>query len=117
MTQYIQFATADGGTILVEIPEEETYEAGIVKAGLGEKLQEAVVEAGTTFEDGLEVVERVAGAFIRKVQSLTDPPDEVEVTFGLKVTGEVGNFAVAKVGAEANYEVTFIWKREKLENK
>ena len=39
-------------------------------------------------------------------------PDEVEVTFGLKAAGEAGNFAVAKVGAEASYTVTLKWKRE-----
>lgn len=113
MTHYIQFTTADGSTILVEAAEEETYQPGVVKAGLGEKVQEAVVQAQTTFEDGLEVVRRNAAAFIKKVRSLSDPPDEVEVAFGLKATGEVGNFAVAKAGAEANYEVTLTWKREK----
>jgi hypothetical protein len=113
MAQYIQFVTADGSTILVEVTEEETYQPGVVKAGLGEKVQEAVVEAKATFEDGMEVIHRVARAFIKKIRSLTDPPDEVEITFGLKATGELGNFAVAKAGAEANYEVTLTWKREK----
>ena len=32
-----------------------------------------------------------------------------EVGFGLKVTGEVGNVAVARAGGEANYDVKFIW--------
>jgi hypothetical protein len=113
VTHYIQFTTADGSTILVEVTEEETYQPGVVKAGLGEKVQEAVVKAETTFEDGLEVIHRVAGAFIEKIRGLTDPPDEVEVTFGLKATGELGNFAIAKAGAEANYEVTLTWKRER----
>ena len=113
MAQYIQFFTADGGTILVEAAEEETYQPGMVKAGLGERVQEAVVEARATFEDGIEVIHRVAGAFIKKIRSLADPPDEVEISFGLKATGELGNFAVAKAGAEANYKVTLTWKRDK----
>jgi hypothetical protein len=36
--------------------------------------------------------------------------DEVEVKFGLTTTGELGNFAIGKVGVEANYEVTLKWK-------
>jgi len=112
MANYIQFTTVDGSTILVEVTEEETYQPGVVKAGLGEKVHEAVVQAQATFEDGLEVVRRNAAAFIEKVRSLSDPPDEVEVTFGLKATGELGNFAVAKAGAEANYTVKLTWKRE-----
>ena len=32
--------------------------------------------------------------------------------FGPKATGELDSFAVAKVGAEANYAVTLTWKRE-----
>lgn len=112
MTNYIQFATEDGSTILVEAAEDEAYQPGVVKAGLKDKVQGAVVQAQATFEDGLEVIRRNAAAFIKKVRSLSDPPDEVEVSFGLKATGELGNFAVAKAGAEASYTVTLKWKRE-----
>jgi len=113
MAQYIPFTADDGSTILVEVAEEETYQAGVVKAALEEKVQEAVGQTQAVFEDALDVVRRVAGAFIKKVRSLGDPPDEVEVTFGLKATGEFGTFAVAKAGAEANYTVKLTWKREK----
>jgi hypothetical protein len=43
--------------------------------------------------------------------------DEVELSFGIMVTGEVGDFAVAKIGMEANYEVTLKWKKEALKTK
>ena len=100
MPHYIQFTTEDGGTILVEAAEEETYQPGVVKAGLRDKVKETVAQAQNSFEDGLEVVRRNASAFIKKVRGLSDPPDEVEVSFGLKATGEVGNFAVANVGLD-----------------
>ena len=111
MTHYIQFETEDGATILVEVAEDETG-AGLVKAGLRDAAQGVVSQAQDSFEQGLEVVRHNAGAFIKKVRSLSDPPDEVQVTFGLKATGEVGNFAVAKAGAEASYTVKLKWKRE-----
>jgi hypothetical protein len=112
MAEYIQFSTEDGATILVETAETETYQAGVVKSGLGDKVQDTVVAAKASFEDGLEIVHHNAAVFIKKVRGLSDPPDEVEIVFGLKATGELGNFAVAKAGAEASYEVTLNWKRE-----
>ena len=113
MTDYIQFTTEDGGTILVETAEKETVQPGVVKAGLKQEAEKAVAKAQATFEQGLEIVRHNATAFIKKVRGLSDPPDEVEMTFGLKATGEAGNFAVAKAGAEANYTVKLTWKREK----
>ena len=41
--------------------------------------------------------------------------DEVEVSFGLKAVGEAGNFAIGKVGMEANYVVKLKWSGEKQE--
>ncbi len=113
MTHYIQFTTDDGATILVEAAAEaDMPQSGVVKAGLREKTEEAIAQAKASFETGLEVIRHNAKAFITKVRELPDPPDEVEVTFGLLATGEVGNFAVAKVGTEASYTVTLKWKRE-----
>jgi hypothetical protein len=121
MTRYIQYSTADGGAVLVEVEaaesmEETTSTEDLVKAGvideMEKKTKEVIDRAKDTFEDGLEVVRRNADAFIRKLSGLADPPDEVEVAFGLKATGEAGNFAVAKVGMEANYTVKLVWKRE-----
>jgi hypothetical protein len=39
--------------------------------------------------------------------------EEVEVSFGLKAMGELGTFAVGKVGLEANYQVTLKWSNKK----
>ena len=35
----------------------------------------------------------------------------MEITFGLKATGEVGNLAVGKVAGESNYQVKMVWRR------
>jgi hypothetical protein len=97
MARYIQYQTADGGTVLVEV-EGEAGDAvpkeGVVKAGrrVGEAVQDAVEEVQIKFEDAMEVVRRNAATIISKVkEGLVDPPDEVEVTFGLKATGELGS--------------------------
>ena len=38
-------------------------------------------------------------------------PDEVQVKFGIKVTG-TANWLIAKAATEANFEVTLVWSRD-----
>ncbi|MFQ5856205.1 MAG: CU044_2847 family protein [Anaerolineae bacterium] len=111
MTQYIQFPTADGGTILVEVAEKPE---GLVKAGLGEKVQEGIVKVRDTFEATImETVRRNAEIFIQTMQTISDPPAEAEITFGVKAAAEAGYSAIAKASGESSYTVTLTWKREK----
>jgi hypothetical protein len=114
MSRYVQYQTENGGIVLVEVENgEEDIQSGVVRAGrLGDKLQDTVVETQTRFEDAMETVRHSAQTIIKKIKGLSDPPDEVEVIFGLKAVGEFGNMAVAKAGVEANYTVKLTWKRE-----
>jgi len=113
MARYLKYQTADGDVVLVEVESEAQPQEGVVRAGrVGDKVRDAVEEVQTRFEDAMNAVRHNAQTIIDKVEGLSDKPDEVEVTFGLKATGELGNFAVAKAGAEANYVITMTWKRE-----
>ncbi|MBW4579617.1 MAG: hypothetical protein KME42_08605 [Tildeniella nuda ZEHNDER 1965/U140] len=114
MTQYIEFKTADNSTFLIEVDTAETLPSkGVAKAGLKEKVQSAVATAQTTFEKAVEeVVKHNVQAFINSMRSLSDPPTEVEISFGLKATGEAGNIAIGKLGSEMNYSVKLAWKPE-----
>ena len=114
MADYIQFISSDGGSILVEVEEEEvSAQMGVQKAGLREITGKAVATAQVTFQDALErMLEYNAQAFIQSVRRLPILPNEAELTFGLNATGEVGNLAIAKAGVEANYTVRLTWKRE-----
>ncbi len=58
--------------------------------------------------EALGAVKASAAALRRELSELS--ADEVEVKFVLKTTGELGLFAVGKLGAEANYELTLKWK-------
>jgi hypothetical protein len=118
MTQYIQFPTADGGTILVEVEAREETVQGLVKAGLGDKVREAVVEVRDTFEATMmETVRRNAEAFIQTMRALSDPPAEAEITFGVNGVAEAGYSAIAKLSGESSYTVTLTWKRATEESK
>ncbi len=114
MAQYMQYTTSDGGTVLVEVTEEDvSLPEGTIKAGVADRIQKTVVQAQATFEGAVDrVVRQNAQALIQSVRDLVEPPDELEVTFGLKATGEVGNIAIAKGGAEANFTVRLMWSRE-----
>lgn len=107
MPQFIKYILEDGSELLIESAGDET---GVVRAGIDKKIE----QAKQSFDAALDSV-RISALQIRKkfhdVQA-----DEVEVKFGLKATGEIGNnmFAVGKAGIEANYEVTLKWKKDPL---
>ena len=113
MARYLQFPASDGSTVLVEVEEEEVSPPqGVVKAGVQETVQKTVAQAQSAFEGAVDrVVRHNAEAFIQSVRNLTERPDELEVTFGLKATGEMGNFAIAKGSGEVNFTVRLSWKR------
>lgn len=52
-------------------------------------------------------------AFLSAIESLSEPPRETEMNFALKATEEVENFAVGKLGDEANYSIRLVWTRAK----
>lgn len=51
----------------------------------------------------------VAGAKVLLDQVRAARPDEVEVKFGVKVTG-TANWLIAKAATEGNFEITLTWK-------
>ena len=102
----IEFPLEDGSSIVVEVDEPES---GVVRAA---RPGEIAVRASQTFESALEHVKPAAGAIIAKLRGLSDPPDEMTVTFGLKLTAQAGA-VVAAAGVEANYMVTLRWQRER----
>lgn len=114
MAHYIAFKTAGGDTVLVEAEVAEvTPPPGVVKAGIGDKVKETVAEAQETLEEAMgRAIRHNVQAVIDAVDGLPRRPTEVEITFGLKATGEVGNVAVGKAGGEVNYTVKLAWKPE-----
>jgi Trypsin-co-occurring domain 1 len=114
MADYIQFTSPDGNSLLVEVDEGEvSAQQHIQKAGLREMASKSVAVAQTSFEQAIQQAMRYnAQVFLQSVVSLPILPSEAEITFGLKITGEVGNVAVGKAGGETNYTIRLTWKRE-----
>ena len=103
MPQFIRYTLEDGSELLIEATGSE---GGVVRAGISEKIE--------TAKTSLDAVRFYVLQIRRKLHDVQ--ADEVEVKFGLKATGEIGNnmFAVGKAGIEANYEVTLKWKKDPL---
>ena len=129
MADYLRF-DSDSGSVLVEVeradvagpsgvPATGTVAAsgtGEVNAGLGEwvrtKTGGMVAVARTGFADAIRAAVGLnVPAFLDAAEALAHPPDEMEITFGLKANGEAGNIAVGKVAGECSYQVRMLWRR------
>ena len=98
----------DGGSILVEVELPATTGDDRIPAGTpGQKIAEASV----SFEKALGSIKTVAQGVVHQVKELADPPDEVVVGFGIKLTGSA-NVVLASGSAEANLDVTLTWKAD-----
>jgi hypothetical protein len=95
-SQVVTYRVDDATIVQLEIEPTE----GFRPAGPGEvlgRIQEAIAPA----------VE-AAKAVLEKVKETR--PDEIEVKFGVKASGEA-SWLVAKAAGEANFEVTLTWSR------
>ncbi len=114
MTQYLQFP-ASTGSILVEVgPEEIPARDEVIKAGLRETLKPGgIAPTAAKFETALQTsLVGTASGVINAANRLSHRPAELELTFGLKATAELGNIAVAKASTEATFTVRILWRDE-----
>jgi len=105
MSRYVEFALPDGSVVTIESDEPET---GPIKAARGGEIAERARE---TFEQAAESARKAALVILGQLRGLHDSPDEIEIAFGLKASGELGSLVVAKSGVEANYSVRLTWKK------
>lgn len=110
MPHYVQLKTEEGEAILIEV-EEHDLPSGVAKAGLHGASVRVIAEVQSVFEKAIQSVVRLnAETFYSAVNNLPHPPNEIEMSFGVKALGEFGNFAVCKIGGEANYSFKIAWK-------
>jgi hypothetical protein len=116
MPSYIEFETEERRTVLVEVEEQEVRpRGGVTKAGFKEVkdwVQTHIARANTKLDEAVQnAVKENVRPFVKTAQDLAKETQavEMEVTFGLVMTGEIGNVAVGKAGAQSNYTVTLRW--------
>ena len=105
MRELIEYPLESGGSILVEVDLADDQR--IVRAARSDEL---AAKASQTFEHALDRVRPVADAVLTRLKGLASRPDEVEVSFGLKLSTEAGAI-LASAGAEANLQVKLKWVR------
>jgi hypothetical protein len=103
--QLVEFPLEDGGAVFVEV--DEVRSDGVVRRGLG--TAELVSKADETVEAAFARVRPATVALVQGLRDLVDAPDEIEVRFGIRLSGEVGA-VIAKTAGEANFEVVMRWK-------
>ncbi len=109
---YLQFPDGDGAVLVEVAPQEVQVRPGVVKAGIGDKLNDGLLKAQSTLESAVAaVIDRSAGAFVPAIKALEEPPHVVEIEFSVKATGELGNFAVGKLSGDSNFAVKLTWSK------
>jgi len=108
VARYISYKTGGNSNIVIEV-ESDPLAVGRTGAS-----QDLVKQATASLEEGLGVIKECAKVLFDQIEAIPRAITDVEITFGVKVAGEVGHFIVAKASAEANFEVTLKWKLAEL---
>jgi hypothetical protein len=107
MSSFAQFPLKNGGFLVVEVDPVENSAARVMR---GSATAQAIAEASGTFESALENVRSAAEGILHQLRSLAQPPDEVGVEFGVKMSAETGAI-IAKASGEANFKINLSWKK------
>lgn len=104
MKRLVSFPLEAGGNVLIEVEEEGG--ASITRGLHPSDMVEAV---GNSFDAAIEAIKPAAVAVANKFRNFADAPEDVEVEFGLKFTGQAGAF-IASASTEAQFRVKMVWK-------
>ncbi len=105
MPRVVYEFTSPQGRILVETDEEAP--PGPVAVGRDSKVTKAARES---FDEAIAGVKPIADAILSQTKGLSMAPEKVEVTFGIKISGEVG-VILARCSTEANIQIKLTWEK------
>ena len=104
MKHLLSMPLETGGNVLIEV--EEGDGAAITR---GLRPSEVIETVGNSFESALEAIRPAAIAVASKFRNFADAPEDVEVEFGLKFTGQAGAF-IASASTDAQFRIKVVWK-------
>jgi hypothetical protein len=96
-----KFSLEGGGSVHVDV-EEVPRVAPVSRHG-------RILDAKVTFETALSEVRDAAVAALTQFGAMAHQPDEVEITFGVRLDAEVGA-VITKAGMAGNFEVKLTWR-------
>src|SRR4051812_5593127 len=98
MSPFIHFSGSTGGDVLFEVSAQDVVAAvpsdsdGLVETGYAERVREGMAVTVVSLRESLErVITASAQSMVTATQAISPAPEEIEVTFGLNATAEVGN--------------------------
>ena len=94
---------APEGLTIRGIPDGALTTRGLGGGRLVERTQQSLDEV-------LAHAKPAVTALLRQVREQEEPPDELEVEFGIQVSLEVGAY-IAAAGSQANFRVTMRWMK------
>ena len=107
MTKLVEFEVGDGQTVFIEVEDVASDAVKPVS-----KLPGALAsKARQTLGEALDQITPMVRTMRGRLNTVTEPGDEVEVKFGVKLSSEIGA-VIGKLGSEVNYEVTLKWKNK-----
>jgi hypothetical protein len=120
MTGILQFRTARGEIISIEVDESLARAAGGVPATdpliakgsatiTAKGAGDVIAMAPKSFGEAMSTLKAYAAGLEDLIMGLDLTPREVSVEIGLKMTGSAG-FIIAKAGAETEMKVSLTWE-------
>jgi hypothetical protein len=106
LLRLVEFPLDEGGSVLVEVDDSLVGGRGPTRGGRG--AAELTVSASETFQEALARIQPAALAVIARLRDQVDPPDDVELEFGVQLSAEFGAI-VAKASGDANFRVRMRW--------
>jgi len=102
MAELMRFKLDGGGTVLVEVSEDEP---GVVRAS---RTGDVIEAAASTLGGALEDIRDAAATALDRFRAMSSRPDEIEIVFGVRLNAQAGA-VIAKTGAEGHLHVRLTW--------
>ncbi|MEM9447311.1 MAG: CU044_2847 family protein [Cyanobacteria bacterium P01_E01_bin.6] len=104
-----QFKLNDGTAFLVEVDKLQAIRGSSIERVAAVNSEQMVLQATQTLEQAIDLVRPVASTVLSRLQAgLTTPADEVEVSFGLKLSAQAG-VVFGSVGGDVTFGVKLKW--------
>jgi hypothetical protein len=104
MKRLISYPLDAGDSVLIEV--EDATGGGVTR---GLHPSDVIETVANSFEAALEAIKPTAVAVASKFRGFVDAPEDVEVEFGLKFSGQAGAF-IASASTEAQFRIKMVWK-------
>ncbi|MEO8288392.1 MAG: CU044_2847 family protein [Chloroflexota bacterium] len=107
MKRVVEFPMEDGEVLLVEVDDQ----GGSSSTLRGGHTSDVLERARVTYEQAISNIRPAAERIIIRMREIGDPPDEISLEFGIKLSADIGAF-LASTSAEAQFTLRLTWNRD-----